>query len=144
MNAVNEQAAALGRAPLDTHGLQVWTGIDNNRRRGRARLAKAMETMYRIPFERFARYSPWGSAEEIAEYLAPYRDARLPVVQHHAGGAGRGAGDRSGRAHQGTAAGLSVWARLEQIADDWRAGTSVTSSICASDVTSPISSRSHA
>ena len=75
VNAVNEQAAALGRAPLDAHGLQLWTGIDNNRRRGRARLAKAMETMYRVPFERFARYSPWGSADEIAEYLAPYRDA---------------------------------------------------------------------
>ena len=75
VNAVNEQAATLGRAPLSTHGLQVWTGIDNNRRRGRARLARAMETMYRLPFERFARYSPCGSAEEIAEYLAPYRDA---------------------------------------------------------------------
>ncbi len=75
VNAVNEQAAALGRAPLDAHGLQLWTGIDNNRRRGRARLAKAMETMYRVPFERFARFSPWGSADEIAEYLAPYRDA---------------------------------------------------------------------
>ena len=75
VNTVNEQAAALGRAPLDAHGLQLWTGIDNNRRRGRARLAKAMETMYQVPFERFARYSPWGSADEIAEYLAPYRDA---------------------------------------------------------------------
>ena len=75
VNTVNEQAAALGRAPLDAHGLQLWAGIDNNRRRGRARLAKAMETMYRLPFERFARYSPWGTADEIAEYLAPYRDA---------------------------------------------------------------------
>ncbi len=75
VNTVNEQAAALGRAPLGAHGLQLWTGIDNNRRRGRARLAKAMETMYRVPFERFARYSPWGTADEIAEYLAPYRDA---------------------------------------------------------------------
>ena len=75
VNTVNEQAAALGRAPLDAHGLQLWTGIDNNRRRGRARLARAMETMYQVPFEHFARYSPWGSADEIAEYLAPYRDA---------------------------------------------------------------------
>ena len=75
VNAVNEQAAALGRAPLAAHGLQIWTGIDDNRRRARARLAQAMETMYRIPFERFARFSPWGSADEIAEYLTPYRDA---------------------------------------------------------------------
>jgi hypothetical protein len=34
-----------------------------------------MEDMYRTPFARFERYSPAGSAAEIADFLAPYVDA---------------------------------------------------------------------
>jgi alkanesulfonate monooxygenase SsuD/methylene tetrahydromethanopterin reductase-like flavin-dependent oxidoreductase (luciferase family) len=54
------------------HGLQVWVGLGEDRMRARARLAKAMERMYQIPFERFERYSPFGSPAEVAEALAPY------------------------------------------------------------------------
>jgi alkanesulfonate monooxygenase SsuD/methylene tetrahydromethanopterin reductase-like flavin-dependent oxidoreductase (luciferase family) len=31
-----------------------------------------MEQMYKIPFERFERYSPFGSPAEVADALAPY------------------------------------------------------------------------
>ena len=31
-----------------------------------------MQRMYQIPFERFERYSPFGSVTEIADALAPY------------------------------------------------------------------------
>ena len=34
-----------------------------------------MEGFYRIPFDRFEKYSPYGRAEDIAEFLAPYLDA---------------------------------------------------------------------
>jgi hypothetical protein len=34
-----------------------------------------MEDFYRIPFERFEKYSPYGSAAEVAEFLSAYRDA---------------------------------------------------------------------
>jgi len=54
------------------HGLQIWVGIDDDPARGRARLAKEMEGMYHVPYERFERYSPFGRPAEIAEYLAPY------------------------------------------------------------------------
>ncbi|HEB89760.1 MAG TPA: LLM class flavin-dependent oxidoreductase [Deltaproteobacteria bacterium] len=57
------------------HGLQVWVGLDDDPNRARTRLAGRMEAMYRIPFERFERYSPWGSPEEIASALAPYVEA---------------------------------------------------------------------
>lgn len=57
------------------HGLQVWVGIDDDRARARARLARGMESMYRIPFERFERYSPHGEPSEIADFLAPYVEA---------------------------------------------------------------------
>jgi len=54
------------------HGLQVWVGLDDDRERARSRLAAEMEQMYRIPFERFERYSPFGSPTEVADALAPY------------------------------------------------------------------------
>lgn len=54
------------------HGLQVWVGVDSDEARSRARLAKAMQQMYQIPFERFEKYSPYGSVEKIADFLAPY------------------------------------------------------------------------
>jgi alkanesulfonate monooxygenase SsuD/methylene tetrahydromethanopterin reductase-like flavin-dependent oxidoreductase (luciferase family) len=72
---VEHQAAGFGRPQPHLHGLQVWVGIDANRDRARARLAKAMQDFYQIPYERFERYSPYGSPAEIADFLAAYRDA---------------------------------------------------------------------
>ena len=36
------------------------------------RLAEQMTALYRLPFEKFARYSPYGGAEEVADALGPY------------------------------------------------------------------------
>lgn len=65
------------RAPeaRDLHGLQIWVGVDSDRGRARDRLAKGMQDFYRTPFARFEKYSPFGSPEDIAEFLRPYRDA---------------------------------------------------------------------
>ena len=57
------------------NGIQLWIGIDNDPAKARARLAKGMERFYRIPFERFEKYSPFGTPEVVAEALARYRDA---------------------------------------------------------------------
>ncbi len=73
---VAQVALAEGRAGVpDEHGLQVWVGVDPSRDHARARLAKGMEQFYRTPFERFERYSPHGSAAEVAEFLAGYVEA---------------------------------------------------------------------
>lgn len=61
-------------APPSLHGLQLWAGVDDDQSRARERLAKAMYNFYRIPFERFERYSPFGTAQDIAAYLAPFRE----------------------------------------------------------------------
>ncbi|MFK7896424.1 MAG: LLM class flavin-dependent oxidoreductase [Myxococcota bacterium] len=71
---------ATGRShPLPTeawdHGLQVWVGLDSNRGRARERLAAAMQGMYQIPFENFERYSPFGTAEEIADFMIAYSES---------------------------------------------------------------------
>lgn len=34
-----------------------------------------MENLYRMPFERFEKYSPYGTPEKIAEFLVPYIDS---------------------------------------------------------------------
>jgi alkanesulfonate monooxygenase SsuD/methylene tetrahydromethanopterin reductase-like flavin-dependent oxidoreductase (luciferase family) len=60
------------------HGLQLWVGVDDDDTRARARLAAAMQGMYRIPFERFEKYSAWGTPARIAEFLSAYVEAGCP------------------------------------------------------------------
>ena len=73
---IEARAARLGRAdPPARHGLQVWVGLDSDRATARERLAATMHQMYRIPFEPFEKYSPYGSVEAVAEALLPYVDA---------------------------------------------------------------------
>jgi len=74
LGQIEQQAAerAFPRPPRWDHGLQVWAGLDPDPALARARLAARMESMYRIPFERFERHSPYGSPEAVARFLAPY------------------------------------------------------------------------
>ena len=73
---VDDAAAAAGRRNVEWHhAMQVWCGIGNDPDTGRAALAPTMERMYNIPFERFERYSPCGTPDTIAEFLAPYVSA---------------------------------------------------------------------
>jgi len=73
---VDDVAAACGRRNVEWHhAMQVWCGIGDDPATGRAAVAPAMEGMYNIPFERFERYSPCGTADGIAEFLAPYVSA---------------------------------------------------------------------
>ncbi len=68
-------ADAAGRAPPALNGIQLWIGIDDDAARARARLAKGMQQFYRIPFERFEKYAPYGTPQRVAEALSRYRDA---------------------------------------------------------------------
>jgi alkanesulfonate monooxygenase SsuD/methylene tetrahydromethanopterin reductase-like flavin-dependent oxidoreductase (luciferase family) len=57
------------------HGMQVWCGIADSREAARGCLAPAMQAFYQLPFERFERYCPYGSPDDVAEFLAPYVEA---------------------------------------------------------------------
>ena len=71
-----EEAAAAGRpGPPSRHAMQVWCGLADSREAARASLAPAMQAFYQIPFERFERYCPYGTADDVAEFLAPYAEA---------------------------------------------------------------------
>jgi probable F420-dependent oxidoreductase len=73
---LDELAAKEGRDPSAIGmGLQLWHAVDDDRDAARSRLAHRMQSVYQIPYERFERYSPYGKAEEIAEFLAPYVEA---------------------------------------------------------------------
>ena len=68
-----QEAERVGRRDQPgRHAMQVWCGLARSREAARAVLAPAMESFYHVPFERFERYSPYGTPEDIAEFLAPY------------------------------------------------------------------------
>ena len=71
-----DEAARAGRPdPPRRHAMQVWCGLAGSRQAARACLAPAMEAFYQLPFERFERYCPAGTPEDVAEFLAPYAAA---------------------------------------------------------------------
>jgi alkanesulfonate monooxygenase SsuD/methylene tetrahydromethanopterin reductase-like flavin-dependent oxidoreductase (luciferase family) len=76
LGRIREFAAEAHRAQAPgRNGIQVWIGVNQDRDRARERLAAAMTAIYRMPYERFEKYSPYGSPGEIADFLAPYVDA---------------------------------------------------------------------
>jgi alkanesulfonate monooxygenase SsuD/methylene tetrahydromethanopterin reductase-like flavin-dependent oxidoreductase (luciferase family) len=68
-----EEAARAGRpCPPDHHAMQVWCGLADSKQAARACIAPAMQAFYQLPFERFERYCPYGTADDVAEFLMPY------------------------------------------------------------------------
>lgn len=70
------EATAARRDPSGfEHALNVWCGFAPTHEAARGPLARRMERFYRMPFEPFERYSPYGTPEHVAEFLSPYIDA---------------------------------------------------------------------
>ena len=57
------------------HGLQLWLGVGASPEEGRLHVAETMERFYRMSFEPFERYTPCGTAADVAGFLQPYVDA---------------------------------------------------------------------
>jgi alkanesulfonate monooxygenase SsuD/methylene tetrahydromethanopterin reductase-like flavin-dependent oxidoreductase (luciferase family) len=73
---IAREAAIAQRDPSGfAHALNVWCGFGPTREAARGPLAARMQGFYRMPFEPFERYSPYGTPEHIAEFLRPYIDA---------------------------------------------------------------------
>jgi alkanesulfonate monooxygenase SsuD/methylene tetrahydromethanopterin reductase-like flavin-dependent oxidoreductase (luciferase family) len=70
---VERTAAQAGRPAVRwRHELVAWCGFGPTREHARTQVAPAMERLYRTPFERFERYTPYGTPEDVAEALLPY------------------------------------------------------------------------
>ena len=73
---ITREATAIGRDPGGfEHALNVWCGFAPTREVAREHVATEMQRFYQMPFEPFERYSPYGTAEQVAEFLHPYIDA---------------------------------------------------------------------
>ncbi len=69
---VEETAAGAGRTPEWRHGMQLWIGVGSDTDEATRLVAARMEAFYHVPFEAFAKYTPAGPPEVVAEFLAPY------------------------------------------------------------------------
>jgi alkanesulfonate monooxygenase SsuD/methylene tetrahydromethanopterin reductase-like flavin-dependent oxidoreductase (luciferase family) len=76
LTQVAGHAAEAGRDSSGfRHAMNVWCGFGWNRDAARASLSAGMQTFYQMPFDPFERYSPYGTPEEVADFLRPYIDA---------------------------------------------------------------------
>lgn len=69
---IQEAATAAGRDVDIEMGMQFWMAVDNDANVARTLVADGMESTYRLPFERFERYTPFGSARAVAEAIVPF------------------------------------------------------------------------
>jgi alkanesulfonate monooxygenase SsuD/methylene tetrahydromethanopterin reductase-like flavin-dependent oxidoreductase (luciferase family) len=84
---VEAEGTAAGREVSWRHGLQPWAGFGATPEVAAARVGPAMEALYRVPFERFARFTPTGTPEQVATVFGQYvdRGCRSFNVSAHAG-----------------------------------------------------------
>lgn len=76
VETVDRHAEEAGRSSVDwTHALNVWCGVGRDADEARGRVAPMMETFYQLPFDRFAKWSPCGTPDSVADFLAPYVEA---------------------------------------------------------------------
>ena len=73
---INDIAKENGRADVDwQHGYQPWVGVGKTREQARAVVKEQMQDFYKVPFEKFEKYTPYGTPEQVAEQLSEYHDA---------------------------------------------------------------------
>jgi len=73
---IAQEATDAGRDPsVFEHALNVWCGFGPTREAAREPLAMQMQRFYQMAFEPFERYSPYGTPEDVAEFLSPYIEA---------------------------------------------------------------------
>lgn len=65
------ETAGRGEVPW-RHKLQLWVGFAGDAPGARRYVSEAMEGFYRIGFQQFERYTPYGTPDQVAEFLVPY------------------------------------------------------------------------
>ena len=77
---MQEAAHDAGRDLVEwKNALNVWCGADESVSRARSYVARAMEAFYGLPYDRFEKWSPAGSPEQLADFLIPYVTAGCSV-----------------------------------------------------------------
>ena len=60
--------------------MTFWGGFGYDRGKARDRVAPAMEGLYRLPFAKFERYVPYGTPEQVAEFVTPFVRAGATTI----------------------------------------------------------------
>jgi alkanesulfonate monooxygenase SsuD/methylene tetrahydromethanopterin reductase-like flavin-dependent oxidoreductase (luciferase family) len=77
---IAEHAIDAGRDPSGfEHAINVWCGFGPSRDVARVHLSAEMERFYNAPFEPFERFAPYGTPQDVAEFLHPYIEAGCSV-----------------------------------------------------------------
>lgn len=73
VNLVASKAEAAGRADVAwQHGYQPWVGLASTTPRARRAVETQMESFYKVGFDKFDRYTPYGTPKQVAAQLAEY------------------------------------------------------------------------
>jgi alkanesulfonate monooxygenase SsuD/methylene tetrahydromethanopterin reductase-like flavin-dependent oxidoreductase (luciferase family) len=81
VDKVHRTAEAAGRSEVEwRHGVLAWCGFGTDKASARSAVAPAMEGLYQMPFERFERYAPHGTPDDVAAALQPYLEAGASYV----------------------------------------------------------------
>ncbi len=81
LTLIEEAAEGCGRGSVAwQHGYQPWLGVADTREEARALVAGQMERFYKVPFERFERYTPYGTPEQVAEALSGYVERGCSIL----------------------------------------------------------------
>jgi alkanesulfonate monooxygenase SsuD/methylene tetrahydromethanopterin reductase-like flavin-dependent oxidoreductase (luciferase family) len=72
-SSILEESARIGReAPPTWFGASVWCGIDRDPAVAEASLGGEMESLYKLPYDKFRHIAPAGNPEHVAGWLAPF------------------------------------------------------------------------
>ena len=55
-------------------------GVADTKAQAREIVAREMEAFYKVPFEKFERYTPFGTPADVAPALAPYVAAGCSIM----------------------------------------------------------------
>jgi alkanesulfonate monooxygenase SsuD/methylene tetrahydromethanopterin reductase-like flavin-dependent oxidoreductase (luciferase family) len=70
-----DTAAALDRPAPTWFGVNVWCGLGGDSAVARNLLAERMQSLYRLPYEKFQHVAPAGTPAEVADWLGAFVDA---------------------------------------------------------------------
>ena len=75
LNIFDEAADEAKRTFTPDHGIQLWVGIGDSKDEAAGYVGPEMENFYQVPFEKFSKYTPHGTVDDVVEFLAPYLEA---------------------------------------------------------------------
>lgn len=81
LQIIDDAAAKNGRGDVDwIHGYQPWVGVADTKEAARSLVAAEMEAFYKVPFEAFEKYVPYGTVDDVSATLREYVDVGCTVM----------------------------------------------------------------